>query len=150
MADFLEELKKQRAVEFAQHLQPNPKKCPFTKEQLKRAYEQAVGVMYAYKDARQQKGIDVHHLPRWEECLRHAISVLSTSGVDAFLITYEHSLSSDNAENLKGYPKLKGLETMAKMLRIEIEEPLKGWLANFERWRKKQPLVAIDRAGNSL
>lgn len=55
MGDFLEDLKRQHTAGFAESLQPNPKNCPFTKEQLKRAYQQAVGVMYAYKDDRQQK-----------------------------------------------------------------------------------------------
>lgn len=81
--------------------------------------------------------------------MRHAASVLSKSGVDSFLITYEHSLSSDNEENFKAFPLLKGLETMAKMLKIEIDDPLKGWLDNFERWRKKHPIAAIDSKGNS-
>lgn len=117
MSDFLEEMKRRWAEDFADSLQPVAENCPFTKEQVIRAYKQAVGVMYAYKDARAQKGIDVHHLPRWEEALRHAARSLCHEGAEGFLIDYERSLSCDNEERLKAYPLLKGLETMGKLLK---------------------------------
>ena len=76
------ELMKQRfREEFAASLQPRTA-CPFTHEQLSHAYGQAYGVMMAYKDAREQTGIDVHHLPLWEQSLRDAARGISNYGPD--------------------------------------------------------------------
>lgn len=136
MSDFLNLMKQRLREEFAASLRPR-QACPFTQEQIVHAYEQAYGVMIAYKDAREQKGIDVHHLPRWEMALRDAARGISNYGPSDLEITWSRSFGS-NEDMLKAYPLLKGYETMGKLLRIEMSEWQKTATTDFNRWRKRQ------------
>lgn len=136
MSKSLEDLKRQSVSDLFESIKIDPTKCPFAKSALVHAYGQAFGVMYAYMDARGEKGIDAHQFAGFTANLRGSTDIIGCAGVKTFLDLYNRIVSDDPLANSRRVPLLKGMETLTKILDIEVNEPLKGKLNKFDQWRK--------------